>query len=732
MAAAPVSGAGKAEGAAIADAPVLRKLVLPFSSMGASSPIRLRAAEGGQTLGFGVRLDEAVSRAHLKLSYTYSPALVFSISHIRVILNEELIDTIPLDKEHAGHPVTREIDIDPRYFTDFNHLRFELIGHYTTSQCEDPMSTSVWAQISPASTLELQFAPLKLPNDLSLFPAPFFDRHDDRKVELPFVLPARPSFALQQIAGEVASWFGAQAAYRQIRIPVLSQPPADQNAVVFVLKGQEPAGVALPELQGPTIAVTDNPRAPYGKLLLIAGRNESELKLAAEALVSAQTTMSGARTRVGAVDLGPPRKPYDSPNLIPTDRPVHFAELVNSPADLEVEGYSGLPIRINLRLPADLSPWLSKGVPMDLKYRFTAPVYQDDSVLNVSINNLLIESMRLRPVTGQQGDSRFRVPLLSSDHTFNALELLLPAFRVGSDDQLQFTFRLLPQNQGACLSGIAYGAKAEIDPDSVLDFSSLPHFAAMPNLSFFANGGYPFSRMADLSDTAIVMPDQPGPAELEAEMSLFGHLGIWTGVPALRATVLPASQINRASDKNLLVLGTGSAADLLQRWQGRIPLTIHNGKIELAPLLNEQGFWRSHAYDPNRIQPAVAGREQLYSGGSLAALEGFESPLQKGQSVVALLAARPEDLGKLLDVLDNPALRGQINGDVAILRADTVRSYHLGETYYIGHLPIWKQAWFHLSRYPLLVAAAGILAGLALALMLFLYLSRLASRRLGG
>lgn len=732
LAAAPIADAGGAEEAAASAIPPLRTLVLPFSSIGANGPIHLRASEGGPTLGFGIRLDEAVSRARIKLNYTYSPALIFSVSHIRVLLNEELVTTIPLDKANAGRPVSREIELDPRFFTDFNHLRFELIGHYTLTQCEDPMSSSVWAQISATSTLELELAPLRLPNDLSLFPAPFFDRHDNRKLVLPFVLPPRPSLAVQQTAGEVASWFGTQAAYRQIRIPVLDAPPADRHAVLFLLKGQEPPGLALPEIRGPTIAVIDNRLAPFRKLLLIAGRNENELKTAAEALVSAQTTLSGALARVGAVDLGPSRKPYDSPNWIPTDRPVHFAELVNNPSDLEADGYSGLPIRVNLRLPADLSPWLSKGVPMDLKYRFTAPVYQDDSVLNVEINNLLIDSLRLRPAGGQQEDSRFRVPLLSSDHALNALELLLPAFRVGGEDQLQFTFKLLPQNQGACLGGVAYGAKAEIDPDSVVDFSDLPHFAAMANLAYFVNSGYPFSRLADLADTVLIMPDQPSLTELGAEMSLFGHLGIWTGVPALRATVLPASRAVQAKNKNLLVIGTGTAADLLQRWKSRMPVLIHNGRVELTPLITEPGFWDNHTYDPNRIQPAVAGRELLYTSGRLAMLEGFESPLQKGRSVVALLAAQPDDLGKILDALDNPGLRGQINGDVAILRGDTVRSYHLGETYYVGHLPIWKLAWFHLSRYPLLVAAAGILAGLALALMLFLYLSRLAARRLGG
>ena len=45
------------------------------------------------------------------------------------------------------------------------------------------------------------------------------------------------------------------------------------------------------------------------------------------------------------------------------------------------------PILINARLPADLFTWEVKGVPIDLKYRYTPPAEQSDASLRIEIND---------------------------------------------------------------------------------------------------------------------------------------------------------------------------------------------------------------------------------------------------------------------------------------------------------------------------------------------------------
>ena len=48
----------------------------------------------------------------------------------------------------------------------------------------------------------------------------FFDQHDNRRLELPIVLPAKASRDMVRSAGLAASWFGTLADYRSARFPV--------------------------------------------------------------------------------------------------------------------------------------------------------------------------------------------------------------------------------------------------------------------------------------------------------------------------------------------------------------------------------------------------------------------------------------------------------------------------------------------------------------------------------
>ncbi|EGD00017.1 cellulose synthase regulator protein, partial [Burkholderia sp. TJI49] len=98
----------------------------PFASLGAFDPLRLRGADDVRTINAGVRLDRVVTGARLRLTYAYSPALVFPMSHLKVSVNGEVVATVPFDAAHAGRAVTQDIPIDPRYFSDFNQIGLRL------------------------------------------------------------------------------------------------------------------------------------------------------------------------------------------------------------------------------------------------------------------------------------------------------------------------------------------------------------------------------------------------------------------------------------------------------------------------------------------------------------------------------------------------------------------------------------------------------------------------------
>ncbi len=195
-----------------------RRQTLSFADLGALDPLQLRGTDGQNGVPFSVRGDEVVTAAVLHLIYSYSPALLPSISQLKVMINGEVAATLPVPRDQAGMLVARDVSIDPRFITEFNHLNVQLIGHYT-QQCEDPSSSSLWATVSNASSLDLTYASLASKPDLAALPQPFFDRRDVRRLELPFVFAQKPSAQTLEAAGAVASWFGSLAGYRGAVFP---------------------------------------------------------------------------------------------------------------------------------------------------------------------------------------------------------------------------------------------------------------------------------------------------------------------------------------------------------------------------------------------------------------------------------------------------------------------------------------------------------------------------------
>ncbi|AXF07093.1 cellulose biosynthesis cyclic di-GMP-binding regulatory protein BcsB [Paraburkholderia graminis] len=738
LAAAPLASASSAAVGGSSAATSAGALRLPFSMLGAYQTLALRGLDDTRTVNVGVRLDRVVTAATLRLRYTYSPSLVFPMSHIKVSVNGESVATVPLEREQAGQAVTRDIVLDPRFFTDYNQLNLNLIAHYTLDHCEDPQNSALWADVSPTSELILQTSAVRLPNDLALLPAPFFDRRDVSRLRLPFLLPANPDNETVRSAGVLASWFGMLADYRQARFPVVSGLPADSHGVVIGVASSLPAQLKLPAPAGPTLMVVDNPAAQDKKLLVVTGRDAAEVERAVDALVLGRAALSGPATTVAHIDIGEPRKPYDAPRWVPVDRPVTFKELVDDPAQLQVSGSNPDAIRVNLRVPADLFSWSGTGVPLDLHYRYTAPTVVNNSALAVNINDQLVKSLRLPKASAEDGQGRMQLPVLSDQPSHSTNSIDIPAFRVGSSNQLQLRFNLDSQKTGLCQGVAANPVQAAVDPDSTIDFSHFVHYAQMPNLAFFANSGFPFTRYADLSQTAVVIPPHAGAEELEAFLTMMGHMGQWTGYPSLRVQVIrPAAVASLAQTKDMLFVG-GSPGVLAQTpWQAALPLTLGalqgaaggaggsgapSGTVRASFSVKEH--WRNGA-------PVAGGSAQLEQDGALAALFGFQQPGTKGRSVVVMQATSPAHLSDMLDVFERGDSVSRLQGDLALVRDGQIDSLRVGETYLVGYVPWYARIWSSAIRHPVVLGLLGALGGLLLAIGAFVALQELAARRRG-
>ena len=686
----------------------------------------LRGSNPNGSIEFGMRSDEVVSKALLNLTYTPSPSLLPVTSQLKVYLNDELMGVLPVTKEQLGQKVTTQIAVDPLFITDFNRVRLEFIGHYR-DVCENPANTTVWLDVARNSSLDLTYQSLKVRNDLSHFPVPFFDARDNRALNLPMVFAKSPDLQQQQAAGIIASWFGAKAGWRGQTFPVLYNSLPDRNAIVFATNDNRPDFLRdHPAVKAPTVEMIDHPTNPYLKLLVVFGRDDKDLLQAAQGISSGNILFRGDSVTVNEVKPLLARVPYDAPNWVRTDRPVTFGELKTYEQQLQSTGLEPASINLSLNLPPDLYLMRSTGIDMDLKYRYTMPSVKDSSRMDISLNNQFLQSFSLNS-TQDVNKLMLRLPILQG-LLDGKNDVSIPALRLGAMNQLRFDFQYTNPMPGGsvdnCVTFQPVQNHVVIGDDSTIDFSHYYHFLPMPDLRTFANAGFPFTRMADLSDTVIVMPKTPSEAQVSTLLNAVGVIGGQTGLAGAKMTIVDEGGQIQDKDADLLLIGS-------------IPQKLKDDKhIDL--LVDATQSWVKTPLRHNDLPSIYLDTDDrqasvqtgITSSGPMAAVVGFESPYHKQRSVVAMLADSATGYNLLNNALNDSGKRAAMFGSVSVIRESGVSSLRVGDIYYVGHLPWFERVWFALSNHPVLLAIFAAISIVLLAWVLWRLLRIISRRRL--
>ncbi len=711
----PSSAAGAAQ---------TRKLVLTLHQLGALGPLTLRGTSELQGVQFGIRADEVVTGATLTLSGAMSPALIPEFSNVTVTLNEQYVGTIPVNRDQPRFE-NFELPISPVFFQDNNRLNFRFTGRYTP-ECNDPLSGLLWSTISDTSIMTLTLERLPPQRDLARLPLPFFDPHEKTMLALPFVLPANPTNESLQAAAITASWFGQLADFRGATFPVTNDAPSEGNAIVVVVGNERPGNIQLPPLNGPTLAVVPNPNYPSSSLLIVAGRTGAEAVAAATSLTLGSRTLSGDASTVVIPDT-PKRVPYDAPAWIPSDRAVHFGELVDA-SELQGTGYVPGTMRVPFRTAPDLYTWRNRAFPMDLRYRAPPGPIEDLAVsrLDVGINDLYLASLPLAAEPSRNASWFSRLFNFGVAQATSRVDV--PVYQVFGQNDLQFFFDTRPLHRGDCVA-IPQDVRMAVDPDSTIDISRAYRFAEMPNLAFFVSAGFPFTRLADLSETAVVLPDRPNPVEIGAFLDMMGRIGSLTGYPVIHLLVVRPDALNTVSDRNLLLMGSiarlGAAADLLKntpyRANGnRLTVDVNSGLDSVRRL-----FGDARQADRNRAATAL----NAAVGDGAGAIVGGQSPLASGRSVVAMLGGSGAAIATMVSTLRDPDQAPLIQGDMALLNGGRFTSYRVGATYTMGTLPLWLYPSWLLRDQPVGIVAVMVIGCILVALFYFFALRRRAAVR---
>ncbi len=254
--------------------------------------------------------------------------------------------------------------------------------------------------------------------------------------------------------------------------------------------------------------------------------------------------LTGAQTPINNLKLPGKQAPDAAPRWARTDQTISSVGL----RDCRAACRAMAPLRsmsTSAFLPTSTTTPGGPNTTLHLAYRYNSIPIGPISSMQVRINNAFLGSTPLVPgqETSRTTQTDVAVPVVNLRPFSNTLSF-------------DFTFQLAQASRTA-QDTTPINLQGSILRDSYLDLRGYPHWAPMPNLEIFSNAGFPFTRLADLSETTVVLPPAPTEQEIETFVTLMGHFGRQTGFPGLRVTVAGPDALRDGAATDFLIIGSG-------------------------------------------------------------------------------------------------------------------------------------------------------------------------------
>lgn len=694
--------------------------------------MKMISVKGIRYIPFTLRADQVVDQARLTLSYDYSPSLLPELSNLSVMLNGAPIGKLRLLRSYAGG-ATIQLPINAALFKEENVLLLETDKHYTID-CEDPVHESLWLRVdTKASKLELAVRPLPLIDDLSILPRPFVDVYDHDPEPLTFLLPPNPSDGVLEAAAIVASYFGDAGRKHGLEISVRYGGLGNGSAVVFLSGGSAPDGInAGGAATDNRISILPNPVSNKGaKVLIIAGSNDAGLLQAAQQLAigARGAGLNGSVFQVSSPPALQVHAVDDASRWISLTEPVTLASLVKREEDLQGVGVQGF-LSAPFIMPPRRLPDEQGGPVVRLEYEFPDGPFLDKNTsrVDVLLSNEFIKTLPLRP--SETIDRLADVVRGPTDEEGRAVVRIDPSVFIGPKNELQFFFTLLPK-LGKCTGKLPPDMRFRVQRSSTIDFSDTIHYTPLPDISYFASVGYPFTRMADLSKTVVVVPQSLSEDEASAFLNLMALMGEATGDPVSRISVTRPGGLGEFDDRDILMVGAWRGLESqIQQWNGGGPFTYENGQLRVASVspIEAMRYFVSGKTDPSkerdRANAVMSSQGQGFSG-----MVSFENPNAANRAVVILSGSTPAETLELTQRMRDPELVSSFKGDLIKMDTKGVTSFAVGPQFTVYSIPFWQRLrWFFADR-PLLLIALLVVGVALLSIILVWLLQRIAAAR---
>ncbi|WP_052439963.1 cellulose biosynthesis cyclic di-GMP-binding regulatory protein BcsB [Hafnia alvei] len=688
--------------------------------------------DGHQTQsGFTFTLpgDRVITSAHLLLKIKVSNELVDGQHYLNLMLNGQDMGQLPLSQA-VDDINSFNLEIPAPMLVSVNNLSITL-DNSKALQCEVNSDVRYQLQVMPDSQIDYEGLRLNIAPTLSRFPWPFLDTYEMGRSQVGMVFTATPDADALTAAAVVSGYLGYHADYKGVDIPVSLGRLPESSAIVFAHAGATIGDFTIPEHAGASLWITDNPNNPVSKLLVVSGHNKNEFLSAAYALTH-NTLPAGALLEKIAQHKIPARVPYDAPRWVNTERPVTLSSLMKDDSKLVVRGINHENIRVAFRAAPDLFMWEGSTIPISMGYHFPSNEWLDEahSLLGVSLNGHFLRTL---PVN-KSGAIETLWHTLGGYSRQEQKTLHIQPYQIYGDNQFEFWFSVKPKPDAPCQVLSDNTIKSFISPDSTIDLSHTWHFSELPNLSYFIGASFPFSRQADLAQTAVLLAEHPQETEISTLMTLMARSGNATGVTTHGMQIYLGDKVLHQNPrllkgKDLLVVATMSQRPLLQTLLAKSPFETQEGQLLLRPINYWQqalaflkGDWGRDGKSANRY---------LSYAGEWRGFISYQSPWDKARSVVIATATQDEQLALLPADLRNPTINAGIRGDIAIIdKTDGVHSWTVGPHYVSGQMPWYLQIiWYANQHIVVLGLICALLAG-AMGLLAYAYLKNQAEQRL--
>jgi cellulose synthase (UDP-forming) len=644
---------------------------------------------------FVARGDEALTGARVRLALDSAEVGLPKGDGIEVLVNEERVALLSA-ADLSGHKARLEFPVASEVLADRNQLVLRVIDR--EGKCS-PRSRP-WRNLESVAVV-VQASPVALPNELALLPLPFFDSGFDSEATVPVVLAQPPSPEHVRLSALVASWFAVDAPLPIAFSTAIGSLP-DSRAIVLVSSSADAAVLGLQPPSGPAVRMTDHPSHPESnvKLLVIEGTDLSELRVAVESLAARNDKLVGPEVRLRAPAAQPPAAPYSAPRWVPSGRPIRFASYPAGSVFVH-EGSTPGTLSVRFRVAPDLWIWPADFVDLDLGWMEHLPAGATAPRLDVEMNGDFLATLPPPKRAGDSvGRSRLRIP---REHMRAFNQMLVHVHYPESDPCAAPTGK----------PGRADSPRVAIAPDSVLHVERFGHFSSVNDVQSFAFDGFPFTRVPDLGETAVVLPEQLAPAEMSMVLSVFGRLAQVTGRIGTRATFVgPKGAVGLLQDKDLLVIGARDNPHVA-RWADQLPIAVDGDHPHVQRRM-DSSFFVDLLGGPGPLTDLRRAGEVLSRSKNVAAMTAIESPVSKGRTAVVVAASDPATLPPLSAFLGY-AESSALTGDLLLVSGGERWLFRIGTTIGRGQLDDWTRLrWFLATHWvallPVLLAGVWLLA----------------------